>query len=279
MACAALAATGGPERLILAVTMLAIAAWSLAAGAVFRVAFDRMTRIALDAQDEALASHAEHTRALTALFGEIAHELKNPLASVKGLAALVSKELDGKPAERMAVLRREVDRMREILDGFLGFSRPLLPLNGGRVRLFALCEQVAALHEGPARARGVWLVTVGARPLEAWCDARKIKQVLINLVQNALDASPTGAPIELRVLAGRDARARVEVCNRGEGPPEAVLQEAFEPGVTTKAGGSGLGLVISQGLARQHGGELALRARSGGGCVAELTLPLDGPLA
>jgi two-component system, NtrC family, sensor histidine kinase HydH len=251
--------------------------WAVWLGSLFRTALSAMIQTALAARDEALAGHAEYTRTLTALSGEIAHELKNPLASVKGLAALVSKDLEGKPAERMAVLRREVDRMQEILDSFLNFSRPLLPLNGGRVSLRALCEQVAALHEGIARERAVSLVITGEPPVQAWCDPRKVKQVLINLVQNALDASPQGSIIELRIFGTAGGEARVSVCDRGAGLPEAVRDRAFEPGVTTKATGSGLGLAIARGLARQHGGELLLQPREGGGSVAELTLPGDGP--
>jgi two-component system sensor histidine kinase HydH len=251
--------------------------WGTSSGAMNHSAFERMVKSALDARDEVLANHVEHTRALTAFSGEVAHELKNPLASVKGLAALIAKDLEGKPAERMAVLRREVDRMQEILDGFLNFSRPLVPLNGGRTTLRSLCEQVASLHEGVARQRAVSLVTAEEQPAEVWCDSRKIKQVLINLVQNALDVSPAGGAIELRVLRGEGADARVEVRDRGPGVSEAVRDRVFEPGVTTKPAGSGLGLAIARGLARQHGGDLALRPREGGGCVAELTLPLDGP--
>jgi two-component system sensor histidine kinase HydH len=254
--------------------MLVSAAW---VGTMFRATWSGMVQTAFDARDEALSGHAEYTRALTALSGEIAHELKNPLASVKGLAALVSKDLDGKPAERMAVLRHEVDRMQEILESFLNFSRPLLPLNGERVALRALCEQAAALHEGLARERAVSLVTTGEQPLVAWCDPRKVKQVLINLVQNALDASPQGSTIELRIRGPFGGEVQVSVCDRGPGLAEAVLERAFEPGMTTKATGSGLGLAIARGLARQHGGELTLRPREGGGCVAELTLPVDGP--
>lgn len=253
--------------------------WGTSAGALNRRGIDRMLKLTIDARDEILASHVEHTRVLTAFSGEVAHELKNPLASVKGLAALISKDLEGKAAERMTVLRREVDRMQEILEGFLNFSRPLLPLNGTRTVLRSLCEQVASLHEGVARQREVSLVTAEEQPVEAWCDPRKIKQVLINLVQNALDVSPAGASVELHVRRIDSTSARVEVRDRGAGLSEAVRARMFEPGVTTKPAGSGLGLVIARGLARQHGGDLSLREREGGGCVAELTLPLEGPSA
>ena len=234
---------------------------------------------ALDERDQRLAMHAEQTRALSALSAEIAHELKNPLSSVKGLGALVAKDVDGKPAERIAVLRREVDRMQTILEELLNFSRPLVPLSMERIEARALADDVVRLHEGMAVDHGVTL-RVDADDTELTCDPRKVRQILINIVQNALHASPPGSAVEISVRRLRDSseeEVQFVVEDRGEGVPDDLLDRVFEAGVTGKSDGSGIGLVVARSLARQHDGELELVTRDGGGCRAVLTLPLSPP--
>lgn len=266
---------GGPPSYLYAhaalITLVLLMAGKV--GRAVRSTLEAIIRRGLAAQQESLRAYAERAEELTALSGEIAHELKNPLASVKGLAGLLAQQLpDGKGAERLGVLRREVDRMQSVLEGFLNFSRPLVPLALGDADVGALCREVAALHEGMAKERGVE-ISVRDAGVRARCDPRKVKQVLINLVQNALDASPAGSAVELEAGAAPGGGARVAVLDRGRGLDPALADAVFSPGVTTKPAGSGLGLTIARALARQHGGEVALGPRPGGGTRAELVLP------
>jgi two-component system sensor histidine kinase HydH len=237
---------------------------------------DMVQRYVLD-QERTLTLHAEQSRTLTALSAEIAHELKNPLASVKGLAALVGRDLSGTTAERMDVLRREVDRMQGILDEFLDYSRPLVPLQAEEVDVTALAREVAALHEGMAQQREVTLEVSPDVRVGHQADPRKLRAVLINLVQNAIEASPDGARVEIEVERRNDRGITVRVIDHGAGIAPHVAPKLFTVGATTKAKGNGLGLAVARGLARQHGGELELRGRKEGGTVAELVLPEHPP--
>lgn len=133
-------------------------------GGAMRAIFEQLFDEALAERDRSLALHAEQNRTLTQLGAEIAHELKNPLASVKGLASIIGRELDGKAKERMNVLRREVDRMQGILEEFLNYSRPLVPLALSEVDLGRIARDVVRLHEGMAAERGVALVAIAERP-------------------------------------------------------------------------------------------------------------------
>ncbi len=244
---------------------------SYSVGAALRRIFDGMLWRAMEANDALRREQAERSQALVALTSEIAHELKNPMSSVKGLAALLAQSVpEGKGAERLGVLRSELDRMQAILGEFLNFSRPLLPLTVAEAELRAVCDEVAALHEGVARERGVSLEVEGRAKVR--CDARKVRQALTNLVQNAIDASPRGSAILLR-CDGSGQGATVRVLDRGAGIDAAIRPRLFEPGATSKPNGNGVGLTFARSLARQHGGDLVLEPREGGGCAAVLSLP------
>lgn len=267
----------GPRFFVMLATVLSAALYAAhVMGLRMREAVDEQLTQAVAARAAALGNYRERADELTTLSAEIAHELKNPLATVKGLAALLGRTAEGKNAERIAVLRREVDRMHGILDEFLNFSRPLAPLTVRRLDLGRLAHEVVDLHEGIASERRIAMRVVAEEAATAVCDARKIKQILVNLLQNALDAAPPESTVELRVRR-HDREVDVSVLDRGGGVPKALTERIFEAGMTTKPTGNGLGLPMARALARQHGGELTLGDRSGGGCEARVVLPIDGP--
>jgi two-component system sensor histidine kinase HydH len=276
----ALIATGLPSPTFFIVLAFVLSAALTAAhlmGLRLREAVDEQLSQALQARAAALGNYRERADELTTLSAEIAHELKNPLATVKGLAALLGRGAEGKNAERVAVLRREVDRMQGILDEFLNFSRPLAPLTVRRVDLGKLTREVIDLHEGIASERRITMMLATEPHTSAVCDPRKVKQILVNLLQNALDAAETDTTVEL-VVSRRGDDVEIAVLDRGPGVPAGLGDRVFEAGMTTKPTGNGLGLPMARALARQHGGELQLGPRrDGSGCAATVRLPALGP--
>ena len=250
-------------------------------GIFLRLAVRRGARAVADARQELLLATAEQNRELLGLTGEIAHELKNPLASIQGLAGLVAKKLPegSREAEQMGVLLSEVRRMGSTLDEFLNFSRPLTSLATREVHPAALLGEVVLLHEAQALQRGVTLRVDPGDAAPLLCDGRKVKQVITNLLQNALEATPSGRQITLCTAHGPGRTARIVVEDTGPGLSPEVRERLFVPGTTTKPQGSGLGLVIARAIAAQHGGSLTLENRPAGGCRAELRLPLRPPEA
>ncbi|NOY24519.1 MAG: HAMP domain-containing histidine kinase [Oligoflexia bacterium] len=281
--------SGGVQPVGVVVAALAMVLFIGAGGGLgvfVRGRMETLVQQALTANQVQIDSWRSWSRDLELMGGEIAHELKNPLASIKGLSALIARQqAPGKAAERMTVLQGEVARMQQILDEFLTFSRPIAPLSVDRLDARALCTRAAALNEGLARAAGVGL-TVSGDPISLRADAHKLLQVLTNLLQNALVVAPRGTAVELRVRAEggsrgssvqADAGVVIDVIDRGPGVPADLQDRIFEAGVSSRPEGSGLGLTIARGIARQHGGKLDLLPASGGGTVARLWLPLEPP--
>jgi two-component system, NtrC family, sensor histidine kinase HydH len=234
---------------------------------------DSMLSRSLSARAEALELYRERLHELTLLTGQIAHELKNPLASIRGLAQLM-RAPSTKNSRRLEVLEAEVERMQGILEEFLNFSRPLVPLSQTEVDVSEICRDVMALHEGVAASQRLTLIAPSER-LPIRCDARKVKQIMVNLVQNAVEASSPGGEV-LVALNRRDHFAAIQVLDRGHGLTDSHGGRAFDTGVTSKARGSGLGLTIVRMLAEQHRGSARLSNREGGGCIAEVLLPVNG---
>ena len=249
-------------------------------GASLHGVFNRMLDQATCARQQTLELMAERNRELVHLSSTIAHELKNPLASIAGLVQLLAlgRGRADRQEERFQMLGKEVDRMRCRLNELLNFSRPLGELNLRPIRPLDLMRELTALHEGMATERGVSLAPPAHDPDTAPGDRRKLKQALVNLLQNAIEASPVGATVQW-VAARKDGYLLLGVEDRGPGFDPEARDACTRSGFTTKEGGSGVGLAVARGIAEQHGGTLLLEDRGGGGARALLRLPLDAEVS
>ncbi|MBN2798300.1 MAG: hypothetical protein JXX28_04070 [Deltaproteobacteria bacterium] len=215
--------------------------------------------------------------ALGAMAAGLAHEIRNPLAGIKGAAQfLQGGELPEDAAEMLQVVVDETDRLNRVVTQFLDYARPS-GHHQQRVALGALIDRVAAL----IRAQGLppqvaMTLEVDADLPEVWGDGGRLSQVLLNLVQNALQAMPAGGVLR---IGGRgvshEERGWVElsVSDTGTGIAREVRDQLYTPFFTTKAQGTGLGLAICQRIVLAHQGRLELQSVPGKGSTFTVRLP------
>jgi signal transduction histidine kinase len=236
------------------------------------------TGATLDRMREDVIEAAEaRQRSLECIGAKVAHELKNPLAAVKGLVQLLARgAADDRARERFGVIDGEVSRMERILRDYLSFARPLEELRPEPVELAVLCDDVLAVLEARAEVAGVTLGRSGAAAVVG--DPRRLKEALLNLVANALEATPAGGSVEV-ALAARAGGAEIAVRDTGRGITAADRARVGTPFFTTREGGTGLGLVLARAVARQHGGDLAIESEPGRGTTVRVQLPAPGAAA
>ena len=247
----------------------------------------RILAVGMDISDrldlERKNAEAEAMAVMGTLTTSLAHEIRNPLnAATLQLELLLRRAKKADPevqrqlAEPAALVRTELSRLSALLDDFLNLARPR-GLAKQRCTVEELLNAVYVLKEPLARSLGIAL-TVGPPPanLTVQADPDRIKQVLINLVGNAIEAMSDDVPRAGRVeLSAERTPGGVLIAVRDNGPgvPAAIAGSAFKPFVTSKQGGTGLGLAIVYKIVAQHGGEVRLVPRAEGGTSAELVIP------
>lgn len=258
----------GPGRLLAVGTFLGVVFVAmLPGGAVVRATLLETARaVELEslAKAETVASLEARSLLLSRMTDALADELAAPLERLCGRLEALKRASSGVDLERLAVLARETERFAQ-----------LLPRSGARrdMTIAEVVEEVVASHHALAETRGVTLAVAGTS--QARVDAQALRQILVNLVQNAIEASPVGAAVDVRIDSAPGPRVVVE--DRGGGLAPEAAGKLFSSGFTTKPGGNGIGLVVARALAERLGGTLALEPRDGGGCRATLCLPDDSP--
>jgi signal transduction histidine kinase len=222
-------------------------------------------------------AQTEAMSAVGRVAASVVHEIRNPLSSVKMNLQILSRPLLGDPklAEHARIARNQVERLERMLTDLLDYGRPMA-LKMERTDAAGCLDR--ALDDVRARAgdRGIELVSDGGGGIPVAADPDRITQALVNILANAIEASPPGSQVEARCSRSDPEGARAvrwEVTDHGVGIRPEHLEEIFDPFFTTKAGGTGLGLAMVKKIAALHGGRVEVVSEPGRGTAVRLVIP------
>ncbi len=214
-------------------------------------------------------AEAEKMAGIGRVAAGMAHELNNPLQVILGYLSLNRDVPDPRLAEQLAATEEEALRCKSIVDGMLELSRP--PAQAAtRVDLRELCEDVAGRLRATAQQGAIRLAVRGSALAVA--DRARLRQVVFNLVKNALEAAGPAGEVDV-VIGASERSVEIAVSDSGPGLAPEARARIFEPFFTTKPEGTGLGLAVSRSIARAHGGDIDIGAGGAGGAVFTLRLP------
>jgi signal transduction histidine kinase len=228
---------------------------------------------------ERRARQAERLAELGTLTGGLAHEIKNPLSTVQLNLQLLQEDIGtdnpaySRVAARLNTVKNETFRLREILDDFLRFAGRI-ELEKKPVELGDLLEELVDFYAPQAHLQRVNLrLDRGTQPITVPADSKLIKQAVLNLMINGLQAMTNGGELMLR-LSSNDDHARIDVIDTGPGIPPETVARIFGAYYTTKRGGTGLGLAMAKRIIEEHGGNLSVQSEVGKGSDFSIALPM-----
>lgn len=227
-------------------------------------------------ESEEFRRRSEKLAVVGQLAAGLAHEIRNPLTTVKGFCNLIrEKSLEQKTVDYINVLLPELDRVCDLVKEFLLLTKPAAPkLNA--LLLQELARGTITLMQSEAVLKDIILINDVAQdlpPIQG--DHEQLKQVLINLILNALEAMANKGSIFLRAYQNADRKIIIEIEDSGNGIPSEKISKVFEPFFTTKEEGTGLGLSIANQIVQSHQGKLTIRSIEGKGTTVAIELPLS----
>ncbi len=237
------------------------------------ITFQDLTRIrAL----EETSRRQDRLAAIGRMAASIAHEIRNPLAAMRGSIQMLRADMEGQSSqtELMEIILRESDRLNRIISDFLNYARPRSIIQSkvdvGELlrRTFTLLRNSAELNEHQIIGEDV-----PDEPVLVGADAEQLQQVFWNLARNALQSMPAGGELRATVQPQKDNRLRIAFADTGRGMSPQQVEHLFEPFSST-TGGTGLGLSIVYQIIRDHGGTINVRSREGQGTTITIELPV-----
>lgn len=204
----------------------------------------------------------------------IAHEVRNPLSAIKTtVQALARREVEPRRLQLLRDIETEVTRLARVVSDLSDFGRPRLP-QPAVTQAREIFRRVDGLVKAEVKRHEIALSFQGDSELRLWVDADHLIQILLNLLLNAIQATPPGGLITVRVARAPDGFAVLEVSDTGKGVAPEALARLGDPFFTTRAKGMGLGLSISRQLAALNGCTLGIESQVGAGTVVTLRVPL-----
>jgi two-component system sensor histidine kinase PilS (NtrC family) len=239
--------------------------------------FQDLTRIR---QMEEQVRRSDRLAAVGELAAGMAHEIRNPLASLSGSIAMLREELDleGTGGELMEIVSGEISRLDALITDFLGYASPREP-RPRPTDLGALLRETATLLR--QSRPGSWRIEIadsGEGPPTAEVDPQLMRQVFWNLSLNAIEAMPAGGLLRISLGRGTDM-ARVSFDDSGGGVPPEAMSRIFTPFFSTKERGTGLGLAIVFRIVEAHHGRVEVENRPGEGATFRVEFPVRQPSA
>ena len=215
---------------------------------------------------------------LGSLAAGVAHEIRNPLSSIKGFATFFKERYRDNPEDQKIaeIMVQEVERLNRVISQLLEFARPM-DMNRQWISLQEVIRHTLKMIEGQTRSNNITIHT--DLPLDmgnVLIDSDKIKQVLLNLYLNAVGAMENGGTLSVTLSPHNSRTIRIDVSDTGKGIDEKELARIFDPYFTTKSSGTGLGLAIVYKIIEAHDGEIRVMSESGKGTTVSVFLP-TGP--
>ncbi|MFH1102833.1 MAG: ATP-binding protein [Pseudomonadota bacterium] len=206
----------------------------------------------------------------------VAHEIRNPLSSIKGFATYFKERYREKPEDQQiaGIMIQEVDRLNKVVGQLLDFAKPV-PINKKLVDVSDFIRDSLKLIESHAGEKQIAVKTQMPSDLKSiWIDPERISQVLLNLYLNALESMDKGGILAISVSREKDmGRTEFRISDTGTGIRTEDLDHIFDPYFTAKSSGTGLGLAIVHNILEAHGGEIKVQSRLGEGTIVSLWLP------
>ncbi len=227
---------------------------------------------------------SDRMAALGELSARMAHEIRNPLAAMCGSVQLLAVHTAINESDRklLAIVTREADRLNKLITEFLAYARPTSPLKE-KTELETFLDEIILFVSQDPRFSNITISNKVPSFISLTCDPNQLRQVIINIIQNAADAMQNSGKIEIEsryLLRGTDAYKKtpivqLSITDTGAGISRDAIQHLFEPFWTSKTEGTGLGLAISYRIIEAHGGSITVETPQNGGCRLIITLPVD----